>query len=219
MSVETGTRENHTIVDGLTALPDKPAAAPLGASGQWQMLQPAGPRGPQRTTCLRGAPPPAPPEAQENVSASNDLWIGADGPPKRGTPRWGGPMPRLSAAKPGDRSAKGIIRRGQQTSADRSRCGRQHAGGGGSHAPVSLPRARRHADGTEHIPYAHAKGHPAAIHRGGDPNRPAACGAAKGPRPQRTRARVPVRSYIARISAQSRRTGTQSARQGIKEPN
>jgi hypothetical protein len=65
VSVETGTRENLTIVDGLTALPDKPAAAPLGASCQWQMLQPAG-------------PPPAPPEAQiKGVSASNDLWIGA----------------------------------------------------------------------------------------------------------------------------------------------
>ena len=66
MSVETGTRESLTIVDGLTAPPDKPAAAAQpGASGQWQKLQPAG-------------PPPAPPEAHiEGVSASNDLWIGA----------------------------------------------------------------------------------------------------------------------------------------------
>jgi len=78
VSVETGTRKNLTIVDGLTAPPDKPAAAPLGASGQWQMLQPAGPRGPQRTAWRWGAPPPAPPEAQiKGVSASNDLWIGA----------------------------------------------------------------------------------------------------------------------------------------------
>jgi len=64
VSVETGTRENHTIVDGLTALPDRPAdAAQPGASGQRQMLQPAG-------------TPPAPPEAQvKGVSASNDLLI------------------------------------------------------------------------------------------------------------------------------------------------
>ena len=65
MSVETGTKENHTIVDGLTAPPDKPAAAPLGASGQWQMLQPA----------RLGRTPS---EAQTNgASASNDLLIGA----------------------------------------------------------------------------------------------------------------------------------------------
>jgi hypothetical protein len=61
----TGTID-HTIVDGLIELPDKPAAAAQpGASGQWQMLQPAG-------------LPPAPPEAKINgISASNDLWIGA----------------------------------------------------------------------------------------------------------------------------------------------
>jgi hypothetical protein len=65
VSVETGTRDNLTIVDGLTALSDKPAAAAQGgASGQWQELQPAG-------------PPPAPPEAHiKGVSASNDLWKG-----------------------------------------------------------------------------------------------------------------------------------------------
>jgi len=64
VSVTTGTID-PTIVDGLTALPDKPAAAPSGASGQWQMLQPAG-------------IPPAPPEAQtKGVRTSNDLWMGA----------------------------------------------------------------------------------------------------------------------------------------------
>ena len=65
MSVATGTID-PTIVDGLIALPDKPAAAAQpGASGQWQMLQPAG-------------QPPASPEAQtKSVSASNDSWIGA----------------------------------------------------------------------------------------------------------------------------------------------
>jgi len=65
VSVETGTRQNHTIVDGLTALPDKPAAAPWGASGQWQMLQPAGPPLAQSEAHIKG------------VSASNDPWIGA----------------------------------------------------------------------------------------------------------------------------------------------
>lgn len=65
MSVATGTID-PTIVDDLIALPDKPAAAAQpGASGQWQMLQPAG-------------RPPAAPEAKiKGISASNDLWIGA----------------------------------------------------------------------------------------------------------------------------------------------
>ena len=70
MSVAIGTTD-HTIVDGLTALPDKPAAAAQpGASGQWQMLQPAG-------------IPPAPPKAQiKGISASNDPWIGAGRHPR-----------------------------------------------------------------------------------------------------------------------------------------
>ena len=64
MSVATETID-PTIVDDLTSLPDKPAAAPLGASCQWQMLQPAG-------QSL------APPEAQKkSVSVSNDPRIGA----------------------------------------------------------------------------------------------------------------------------------------------
>jgi hypothetical protein len=82
------TRWDPTIVDGLTSLLDKPAvAAQPGASGQWQMLQPAG-------------PPPAPPEGQESVSASNDLlWIGALRHPRSSSlPRSGGLCPVDSPA-------------------------------------------------------------------------------------------------------------------------
>ena len=64
MSVATRTID-PAIVDGLTALPDKPAAAPLGASGQWQMLQPAR---------LRRTPLQA---QTKGVRTSNDPWIGA----------------------------------------------------------------------------------------------------------------------------------------------
>lgn len=100
MSVGTEIR-NHTIVGGLTTLTDKPAVAPLGASGQWQMLQPAG-------------PPLATPEAQTNgVSASNDLCIGALRNPRFASPTGSGGLcpaylpPGLPKESPRDSSTGG----------------------------------------------------------------------------------------------------------------
>ena len=178
MSVTTE-KTDPTIVDGLTALPDKPAAAPLGASGQWQMLQPAG-------------PPPASPEAQteEGVSASNDLGMGAGR-------RWGcpnavqrvlGPFPRSSSLTgsgglcpalarsrctsgcrglTADSPAKCIrttfrstqrlsmgkssALRGKPSSIGQAHSWPPHAGSNGNRTPVSLPRACRNGVGTHPI--------------------------------------------------------------------
>ena len=159
MSVVTGT--NHTIVDGLTALPDKPAAAaPSGSPGQRQTLQPA------------GGPPPAPPEAQiKTVSASNDLWIGGAGRSSRSSSLTGSGSLRPACLRLdlGKKATTEPSSRGERTSADRSRCGPLRAKSGQSQAPVSLPRAHRPSNGTEHILCARA-------------NRPAGCGDAQSPR-------------------------------------
>jgi hypothetical protein len=161
VSVETGTRENLTIVDGLTAPPDKPAAAAQpGASGQWQKLQPAG-------------PPPAPPEAHiEGVSASNDLWIGAGRLPRSShLTRSGGLYPALArqacrgltADSPAEltrttfrstqrlSTGKSSVSKGKLSSVGQAHSWPPHAGSNGNRPPVSLPRAWRNGMGTHPI--------------------------------------------------------------------
>ena len=158
MSVATETID-LTIVDGLIALPDKPAAAAQpGASCQWQMLQPAG-------------PPPAPPEAQiKGVSTSNDLWIGALRPPRSShLTRSGGlgpvdsPLARqacrgLTAAEFTHTTfLKSSVSKSKLSSISLAHSWPHHAGSNGNCAPVSLPRAWRNGAGTNPVYCASAR--------------------------------------------------------------
>ena len=154
MSVATETVD-PTIVDGLTALSDEPAAAAQpGASCQWQMLQPAG-------------HPSAPPEAQtRSVSALNDPWIGDLR--RRGSPnavhRVWGPLPRSSSLTkgvglcPADSPAeitrtalKSSASRGKPSLIDPARFWIPYAGSSGDRRSVFLPRACGNSVGTRPI--------------------------------------------------------------------
>jgi len=142
VSVATGTIY-PTIVDGLTALPDKPAAAPLGASGQWQMLQPAR---------LRRTPP----EAQKrSVSASNDPWRGAylrnRLPRSSFLTRSGGLCPVDFPAKLTCATIRSSISKGKLSSIGLAHSRPPHAGSNGNRPPVSLPRAWRNGAGTNPV--------------------------------------------------------------------
>jgi len=146
VSVATGTIY-PTIVDGLTALPDKPAAAPLGASGQWQMLQPAR---------LRRTPP----EAPKSVGASNDPWIG--GFLRNRLPRSsfltgsGGLCPVDSPVELTRTTLKSSISKGKLSSIGLAHSWPPHAGSNGNRTPVSLPRAWRNGAGTNPVRCASA---------------------------------------------------------------
>lgn len=147
MSVATGTIY-PTIVDGLTALPDKPAAAPLGASGQWQMLQPAR---------LRRTPS----EAQKrSVSASNDPWMG--GFLRNRLPRSsfltgsGGLCPADFPAKLTCATIRSSISKSKLSSIGLAHSRPPHAGSNGNRTPVSLPRAWRNGAGTNPVRCASA---------------------------------------------------------------
>jgi hypothetical protein len=152
---EAQTRWDPTIVDGLTSLLDKPAvAAQPGASGQWQMLQPAG-------------PPPAPPEGQESVSASNDLlWIGALRHPRSSSlTRSGGLCPVDSPAELTPTTfrstqrlstGKSSVSKGKLSSIGQAHSRPPHAGSNGNRTPVSLPRAWRNGAGTNPVRCASA---------------------------------------------------------------
>jgi hypothetical protein len=156
---EAQTRWDPTIVDGLTSLLDKPAvAAQPGASGQWQMLQPAG-------------PPPAPPEGQESVSASNDLlWIGALRHPRSSSlTRSGGLCPVDSPAELTPTTfrstqrlstGKSSVSKGKLSSIGQAHSWPTHAGSNRNRTPVSLsfdpealdgPRAWRNGAGTNPV--------------------------------------------------------------------
>ena len=140
MSVATGTTD-PPIVDGLTSPPDQPAAAAQpGASGQWQMLQPAG-------------QPPAPPEAQiKGVSASHDPWIGALGPSRSPSLTGsGGLRPVDSPAGLTRTTLKSSISKGKLSSIAQAHSWPPHAGSNGNRTPVSLPRARRNGAGTDPV--------------------------------------------------------------------
>ena len=144
MSVATETID-PTIVDGLTSLPDKPAAAAQpGASGQWQTLQPAG-------------QPPAPPDAQTKcVSAPNDLWIGVflqnRLPRSSSLTGSGGLCPVDSPAELTHATLKSSISKGKLSSIGQAHSWPPHAESNGSRTPVSLPRAWRHGAGTQPRP-------------------------------------------------------------------
>ena len=147
MSVATGTIY-PTIVDGLNALPDKPAAAPSGASGQWQMLQPAR---------LRRTPP----EAQKrSVSASNDPWRGAflrnRLPRSSFLTRSGGLCPVGSPAGLTRTTLKSSVSKGKLSSIGPAHSWPPHAGSNGNRTPVSLPRAWRNGAGTNPVRCASA---------------------------------------------------------------
>ena len=148
MSVATKTID-PTIVDGLTSLPDKPAAAAQpGASGQWQMLQPAG-------------QPPAPPEAQtKSVSAWNDPRIGAflqkRLPRSSSLTRSGGPRPVDSPAELTRTTLKSSVSKGKLSSIGQAHSWPPHAGSNGNRTPVSLPRAWRNGAGTNPVRCASA---------------------------------------------------------------
>ena len=147
MSVATGTIY-PTIVDGLNALPDKPAAAPSGASGQWQMLQPAR---------LRRTPP----EAQKrSVSASNDPWRGAflrnRLPRSSFLTRSGGLCPVDFPAKLTCATIRSSISKGKLSSIGLAHSRPPHAGSNGNRTPVSLPRAWRNGAGTNPVRCASA---------------------------------------------------------------
>ena len=139
MSLAIGTVD-PTIVDGLTSLPDKPAAAPLGASGQWQMLQPAG-------------QPLAPPEAQtRSVSVCNDPWIGALRLPRSWSlTRSGGLCPVGSPAGLTRTTLKSSVSKGKLSSIGPAHSWPPHAGSNGNRTPVSLPRAWRNGAGTNPV--------------------------------------------------------------------
>ena len=147
MSVATGTID-PTIVDGLIALPDKPAAAPSGASGQWQMLQPAR---------LRRTPP----EAQKrSVSASNDPWRGAflrnRLPRSSSLTGSGGLCPADSPAKLTCATLRSSISKSKLSSIGLAHSRPPHAGSNGNRTPVSLPRAWRNGAGTNPVRCASA---------------------------------------------------------------
>ena len=141
----TGTTD-PTIVDGLTSLPDKPAAAAQGgASGQWQMLQPAG-------------QPPAPPEAQiKGVSASHDPWIGALGLPRSSSlTRSGALGPVDSPAELTRMTLKSSVSKGQLSPIGQAHSWPPHAGSNGNRTPVPVPRAWRNGAGTNPVRCASA---------------------------------------------------------------
>lgn len=146
MSVATGTID-PTIVDGLTALPDKPAAAPSGASCQWQMLQPVR---------LRRTPP----EAQKSVGASNDPWMGAF--LQNRLPRSsfltgsGGLCPADSPAKLTCATLRSSISKSKLSSIGLAHSRPPHAGSNGNRTPVFLPRAWRNGVGTNPVRCASA---------------------------------------------------------------
>ena len=147
MSVATGTIY-PTIVDGLNALPDKPAAAPSGASGQWQMLQPAR---------LRRTPP----EAQKrSVSASNDPWRGAflrnRLPRSSSLTGSGGLCPVDSPAKLTCATLRSSISKSKLSSIGLAHSRPPHAGSNGNRTPVFLPRAWRNGVGTNPVRCASA---------------------------------------------------------------
>jgi len=147
VSVATGTID-PTIVDALIALPDKPAAAPSGASGQWQMLQPAR---------LRRTPS----EAQtRSVSASNDPWMGAF--LRNRLPRSsfltgsGGLCPADSPAKLTCATLRSSISKSKLSSIGLAHSRPPHAGSNGNRTPVFLPRAWRNGVGTNPVRCASA---------------------------------------------------------------
>ena len=145
MSVATETVD-PTIVDGLTSLPDKPAAAAQpGASGQRQMLQPAGPH-------------PASPEAQmKGVSASNDPWIGDLRHPRSSSlTRSGCLCPADSPAEITRTTLKSSVSKGKLSSIGQAHSWPPHAGSNGNRTPVSLPRAWRNDAGTNPVRCASA---------------------------------------------------------------
>jgi hypothetical protein len=145
VSVAIGTID-HTIVDGLTAPPDKPAAAAQpGASGRWQMLQPAG-------------QPPAPAEAQtKSVSASNDSWIGALRLHRPSSlTRSGGLCPVDSPAEVTRTTLKSSVSKGQPSSIGQAHSRPPHAGSNGNRTPVPVPRAWRNGAGTNPVRCASA---------------------------------------------------------------
>jgi hypothetical protein len=144
VSVATGTTD-PTIVDGLTAIPDKPAAAPSGASCQWQMLQPAG-------------QPHAPPEAHiKGVSASNDPWIGALRLSRSSSLTGGGGLgPVDSPAGITRTTLKSSVSKGKLSSIGQAHSWPPHAGSNGNRTPASLPRARRNGAGTNPVRCASA---------------------------------------------------------------
>ena len=146
MSAATGTID-PTIVDGLIALPDKPAAAPSGASGQWQMLQPAR---------LRRTPS----EAPKSVGASNDPWRGAflrnRLPRSSSLTGSGGLCPADSPAKLTCATLRSSISKSKLSSIGLAHSRPPHAGSNGNRPPVSLPRAWRNGAGTNPVRCASA---------------------------------------------------------------
>jgi len=146
VSAATGTID-PTIVDGLIALPDKPAAAPSGASGQWQMLQPAR---------LRRTPS----EAPKSVSASNDPWRGAflrnRLPRSSSLTGSGGLCPVDSPAKLTCATLRSSISKSKLSSIGLAHSRPPHAGSNGNRPPVSLPRAWRNGAGTNPVRCASA---------------------------------------------------------------
>ena len=146
MSAATGTID-PTIVDGLIALPDKPAAAPSGASGQWQMLQPAR---------LRRTPS----EAPKSVGASNDPWWGAflrnRLPRSSSLTGSGGLCPVDSPAKLTCATLRSSISKSKLSSIGLAHSRPPHAGSNGNRPPVSLPRAWRNGAGTNPVRCASA---------------------------------------------------------------
>jgi hypothetical protein len=144
VSAATGTID-PTIVDGLIALPDKPAAAPLGASGQWQMLQPVR---------LRRTPS----EAPKSVGASNDPWRGAflrnRLPRSSSLTGSGGLCPVDSPAKLTCATIRSSISKGKLSSIGLAHSRPPYAGSNGNRTPVFLPRAWRNGAGTNPPPSA-----------------------------------------------------------------
>jgi hypothetical protein len=141
VSAATGTID-PTIVDGLIALPDKPAAAPSVASGQWQMLQPVR---------LRRTPP----EAPKSVGASNDPWRGAF--LQNRLPRSsfltgsGGLCPADSPAKLTCATLRSSISKSKLSSIGQAHSRPPYAGSNGNRTPVFLPRAWRNGAGTNPV--------------------------------------------------------------------
>jgi hypothetical protein len=192
VSVATGTID-PTIVDGLTALPDKPAAAPSGASGQWQMLQPAR---------LRRTPS----EAQKSVGASNDPWIGDLGLPRSSSLTGsGGLCPADSPAKLTCATLRSSISKSKLSSIGLAHSWPPHAGSNGNRTPVSLPRAWRNGAGTNPPPSAGCAGAGRAVGQ---------AVSSKDPRPPLPPGR---RGSAALVSTQRLSTGV-SSRQAITAP-
>jgi hypothetical protein len=144
VSVATKTTD-PTIVDGLAALPDTPAAAAQpGASGQRQILQPAG-------------QPPAPAGALQGVSASNDSRIGARRLPRSSslTPS-GGLRPVDSPAERSLATVKSSVSKAKCSPNGQAHSRPTHAGSHDNRTPVLLPRAWRNGAGTHPVHCASA---------------------------------------------------------------